>query len=548
MDIVTSSESRLGTNFFRQLLRRRCIYATVAALEGNEFRRTLGLSSLVSLGVGAVVGAGAFVITGQAAALYAGPALTISFLLCILPCLFTALCYGELAAMIPVAGSAYTHTAVALGEFTSWIVAVCLTLECLVSGSAVSVSWSSSVQAFLREFSIVFPPGFGGSPIGVSGDSFVLTGNYFDIPAMFLTSVCSIVLCVGISETATVNNFFVIVKFLVLGSFVLYGVHFALTHWGEFKFNLTPFVPPNTGEFGKYGASGILRGAGIVFFANVGFDTICASAQECRNPQRDLPRGVIYTLFISSALYVLVTLTLTGMVKYTALNVEAPVVMALHMVGAPSFLRILVDIGTIASLSSVCFACLFAMPRLAMTLAKDGLLPPVFSRIHPRFQTPVNATILCGVAGAVIGGLFPLEVLSQIISFGTLVTFNCVCVSMWKIRVDFPDFPRPFVAPFFPIVPFFGVMFNCLQLFFLPLAAWRNYILVVAVSISWYLFYGVNHSGLHAADAFPRRACVPPENGVPPQPRVEEMRMEEACSVELPVEMQGRRRASVVPV
>ncbi|KAF5226834.1 putative cationic amino acid transporter [Trypanosoma cruzi] len=548
MDVTSKSESRLGTLFFRNLLRRRCIYATVASLESSPFRRTLGLRSLVSLGVGAVVGAGIFVITGQAAALYAGPALAISFLLCVFPCLFTALCYGELAAMIPAAGSAYTHTAVALGEFTSWIVAVGLTLECLVSGSAVSVSWSSSVQSFLREFSIVFPPEFGGSPIGVSGNGFFLTGNLFNFPAVMLTLFCSVVLCLGVSETATVNNVFVIVKFMVLGSFFAYGVYFAVTHWADFKFNLTPFVPPNNGELGKYGVSGILRGAGVVFFANVGFDTIFASAQECRNPQRDLPRGVIYTLLICSALYFLVTFALTGMVKYTSLNVDAPVIMALREVGAPPFLRILVDIGTISGLSSVCFACHFAMPRLVMALAKDGLLPPVLSSVHPRLKTPVNATICCGVAGALIGGLFPLEMLGEIISLGTLVAFTIVCVSMWKIRIDFPDFPRPFVAPFFPFVPLLGVTFNSLQMFFLPLVAWRNYIVVVVISLSWYLFYGIRHSKLHTLDPSSWRGFVYTESGTAPHSSKEEGRMEEACSLELPMEMAGRRRTSFLSV
>ncbi|EAN84434.1 cationic amino acid transporter, putative, partial [Trypanosoma cruzi] len=241
-------------------------------------------------------------------------------------------------------------------------------------------------------------------------------------------------------------------------------------------------------------------------------------------------------------------LALTGMVKYTSLNVDAPVIMALREVGAPPFLRILVDIGTISGLSSVCFACHFAMPRLVMALAKDGLLPPVLSCVHPRLKTPVNATLFCGVAGALIGGLFPLEMLGEIISLGTLVAFTIVCVSMWKIRIDFPDFPRPFVAPFFPFVPLLGVTFNSLQMFFLPLVAWRNYIVVVVISLSWYLFYGIRHSKLHTLDPSSWRGFVYTESGTAPHSSKEEGRMEEACSLELPMEMAGRRRTSFVSV
>ncbi|KAH9580149.1 Amino acid/polyamine transporter I [Trypanosoma melophagium] len=508
----------------------------------SQFRRTLGLRSLVSLGVGAVVGAGVFVITGQAAALYAGPALSISFLLCVLPCLFTALCYGELAAMLPVAGSAYTHAAVALGEYASWIVAVCLTLECLVSGSAVSVSWSESVQAFLKEFSIFSPLKIGGSPIGVVGGAFVLTGKLFELSAVILTTVCSIILCLGAQESARVNNIFVFVKFLVLGTFIRYGIYHAVTNWRDFVYSMTPFLPPNKGYFGKFGISGILRGSEVVFFANVGFDTICASVQECRNPQRDIPQAVIYTLLIFSGLYFCVTLVLTGMVKYTMLNVDAPVIMTLKKVRAPVFLRILVDIGTISGLSSVCFTCYFAMPRLIMTLSQDGLLPPLLSRMHPRFRTPINATICSGAAGALIGAFFPLEMLGEIISFGILVAFICVCISMWKMRIDFPDFPRPFVAPLFPFVPFMGILFNCTQLLPLPLVAWRNYSIIVVLPSLWYLLYGIHHSTSQPSDGNLQRTLRQAEMVMTPWKPQEEKRMDDACSLELPLEYIGKRR------
>ncbi|SCU66695.1 cationic amino acid transporter, putative [Trypanosoma equiperdum] len=492
--MVSWSRPEFAEAFFGKLVRRRCIYATKAALDSSPFVRVLGLLSLVSLGVGAVVGAGIFVITGQVAAQYAGPGLTISFVLCMFPCFLTALCYGELAAMLPVAGSAYTHTSVALGEFASWTVAVCMTLECLVSGCAVSVSWSAYVQAFLKRFSFVLPQPLRKSPIDVVGGRFVLTGSVVNFPAVVITVVCFVVLCLGVEQTASMNSFFVVVKLAALVCFVFYGIYYSLGNWAEVNANLTPFVPPNDGHFGHFGVSGILRGASVVFFANVGFDTICASAQECRSPQRDIPRGIILTLLLCSTLYVMVTVSLTGLVKYTELGTDAPVIAALEKVKAPSFLRLFIEVGTVAALSSVCFVSFYAMPRLIMAVAKDGLLPALLTHVHEQFRTPINATIFCGIPATFICAVFPLGMLGELISFGTLIALACVCVSMWKIRIDHPEFHRPFVAPLFPYVPILGALLNAAQLFFLPLTTWRNYFVVMATTSLWYIVYGIRHS------------------------------------------------------
>eukprot|EP00796_Vickermania_ingenoplastis_P005413 gene5413-3900_t len=496
MDIVTETEHRIRVPFITQLLRRKSLLQVSQTLEQNELSRSLGLMSLVSMGIGAVVGAGVFVITGQAAALYAGPALSISFFLCIFPCAFTGLCYAELSAMVPVAGSAYTHTALALGEVAGFIVAVCLTLENLVSGSAVAVSWSASIMTLLSEFGIHIPPTLGQSPIGIRDGSLYLTGAFLNVPAVFICVVATIVLCVGISESATVNTTFVFIKLGVLLVFVLYGILLATTHTKEFAENLTPFIPPNEGQFGRYGWSGICRGAGIVFFANVGFDTICGAAQECTNPQRDLPRSLILILLCCTGIYMTVTIVLTGMMNYKELNVADPVLVALAHAGAPRLVRWCVDLGAVAGLTSVCIMSFLTMPRLLMTVANDGLMPPRLGVVSRRWRTPVNATIASGVVGACVAGFFPLEILGEIISFGTLVAFSCVCVSLIRCRAMYPAYPRPFRTPFYPVVPILGVAFNVMQLLMLPFTTWRNYFIVLFLALLWYLLYSRHHSFL----------------------------------------------------
>ncbi|KAK7195373.1 Amino acid permease/C-terminus of AA permease [Novymonas esmeraldas] len=503
MEPTSSPEPGWGKRVVAQMLRKKDMATVVGALRHNELYRTLDLTALVCMGVGAVVGAGVFVITGQAAALYAGPALSLSFLLCILPCLFTGLCYAELSAMVPVAGSAYTHASLALGELAAYTVAVCLTLENLVSGSAVAVSWSASVCALLREWGVQFPEWLAHSPVVVENSRFVASGALLNVPAVFICVVVTVVLCVGIQESASVNTAFVFIKLGVLCCFVGYGLYYAIGHWDVFCGNLTPFIPPNDGTFGHFGVSGIFRGAGVVFFANVGFDTICATAQECKQPQRDLPRSLVLTLCICTACYCAVTVALTGMMKYDQLNVDDPVIEALVHVRAPFALRVLVDVGAIAGLTSVCLMAFLAMPRLLLTLAKDGLISPALSRVHPRWHTPVAATISSGVVGAVVAGVFPLDMLGELISFGTLVAFTGVCVSMWRLRHTAADVPRPFQAPLFPLTPALGILFNTVQLFALPLSTWRNYAVVLVIALAWYFLYSRHHSTLQEGDAAP---------------------------------------------
>jgi basic amino acid/polyamine antiporter, APA family len=499
-------EPHKALTLMQELFRKKDIHHLAEVVRDSKLHRTLDLTHLVSLGIGCVVGAGIFVITGQAAALYAGPALTISFALCALPCIFTGLCYGELASMIPIAGSAYSFSGLALGEIVSWFVAMCLTLENLVAASAVAVGWSASVQALLAEFDIHIPTLIASSPLIVDEGSFIATGALMNVPAVTIIVVLAGLLCAGVQESARFNNIAVAIKITVLLTFVAYGAYFARNHDAEFKANLTPYIPPNEGSFGKFGWSGIFRGAGVVFFANVGFDSICSTAQECINPQRDLPLGLMITVAVCTTLYVAVTTVLTGMVPYELLNVDAPVLEALVHVGAAQFFRIFVAIGAIAGLTSVCLVSLMSMPRLLLTVAQDGLLPPLMAHVHPKTKTPVPATIAAGTVSAVIAGLLPLTMLGELVSFGTLVAFIVVCVSAWRLRVTHPEQLRQFRAPLFPWTPIAGISVCSVQLVSLPLATWRNYAICSVVATIVYFTYSRKHSKLATDEEIEERA------------------------------------------
>ena len=480
--------------FTEQLLRRKDIYHMADQLERSALHRTLTLSSLVSLGIGCVVGAGIFVITGQAAALYAGPALTISFALCAVPCLCTGLCYGELSSMVPIAGSGYSFSAVALGELPAFVVAVGLTMENLVSASAVAVGWSANFQAILAEFNLFLPVEFARSTLGVNDGQLFFSGSWINAPAMIIILTLTAIISIGVKESATFNNVTVFIKISVLIVFILFGCHYALANPSAFESNLSPYVPPNAGRFGKFGWSGILSGAGIVFFANLGFDSITATAQECKNPHRDIPLGLIITLVVCTSMYIMVTTALTGMMDYRLLNVDAPVVQALVYVGAPSWLRYTVELGSIAGLTSVCLVCLLSMPRLLLTVAGDGLLPRAFQNVHPTFKTPFFATWWTGVCSATIGGFFPLDMLGELVSSGTLVAFVAVCYAMYRMRKMHPHYPREFRAPLYPLVPITGI-FSCgVQLLALPWSSKRNYLVVLSCSLVYYFAYSRRHS------------------------------------------------------
>ena len=479
------------------LLRTKSLAALQAEASADHgYKRTLGPLSLISLGIGSVVGAGIFVQTGQAAALYGGPAIAISFLISGLACLLAGLCYAELAAMIPVSGSAYTYAYGSLGEIFAWIVGWCLILEYLFSGAAVAVSWSGATRDILAEFNLALPSSISSAPLDVVNGKLVTTGALVNFPAVFISLVLTYVLYIGIKASANFNNLMVLIKVGVLLALIGYGIWYFSGHRELVRANWTPFIPTNSGVFGEHGWSGIFRGAGAIFFAYVGFDCVSAAAQETKNPQRDLPIGLLGTLLIVSFLFIAVSLVLTGLVHYSKLNVDAPFIYALQQVQAPALFRYLIEAATLAGLTSVILVSLLGQPRIFFAMAKDGLLPATFAKIHPKHGTPHVTTWITGIACAIISGLFPLNLLGELISIGTLLAFALVCAGVLVLRRTEPQAPRSFRTPWVPFVPILGIVICIAQMFALPTITWLNLSIWLALGFMVYFGYSRQHSKL----------------------------------------------------
>lgn len=466
-----------------------------AADTEHGLKRTLRAIDLLMLGVGAIVGAGIFVLTGEAAAQYAGPAIVLSFILAGTACVFAGFCYAEMASMIPIAGSAYTYSYATMGEFLAWIIGWDLILEYSLGAATVSVGWSGYVVSFLRDFGIHIPPRLTTGPFGMVKlpDGSEVAG-LINLPAVFIISVVTVLLVLGIRESANVNTGIVILKVAVVITFVLAGIAFVN------RANWDPFIPPNTGEFGFFGLSGVLRGAGVIFFAYIGFDAVSTAAQESRNPQRDMPIGILGSLAVCTVLYIAVSAVLTGIVSYRELNVPDPIAVGIDATGL-FWLRPIIKIGAIAGLSSVILVMLLGQPRIFWTMAGDGLLPHWFAKVHPRFRTPYVTTIMTGIAVAITGGLFPIGVLGQLVSIGTLFAFVLVCGGVMFLRYAQPDLPRPFRAPLVPVVPLLGVA-SCLYLMIgLPWETWERLIVWMAIGLVIYFGYSVRHSRIGRGQA-----------------------------------------------
>jgi APA family basic amino acid/polyamine antiporter len=480
-------------------------------------KRTLTATNLTTLGIGAIIGAGIFVITGQAAAQYAGPAILISFIISGVACAFAGLCYAEFASMIPIAGSAYTYAYATMGEFFAWLIGWDLILEYLFAASTVSVGWSGYVVSFLNDFGVHIPAyltaATGATLIDVPGTGWVQeTSNLmqqlleegknaaslphqvalFNLPAMFVIALLTTLLVIGIKESANFNNIMVIVKVSVIILFIAIGFYFVKS------VNWHPFIPPNTGTFGHFGWSGIFRAAGVIFFAYIGFDAVSTAAQESKNPRRDMPIGILGSLGISTILYILVAIVLTGIVSYTQLNVADPMAVGVNALGDSMFwLRPIIKVAAIAGLSSVILVMMLGQPRIFYSMSNDGLLPPVFSRVHRKFKTPYVSTILTGCVAMVFAGILPISVLSELVSIGTLLAFVIVCIGIIILRKTRPELHRPFRTPWVPLIPILGAAVCLAQMVALPFGTWLRLLIWMGVGFIIYFTYSVKHSKFH---------------------------------------------------
>ena len=469
-----------------------------ASGESHEttLKRALTATNLTLLGIGAIIGAGIFVLTGTAAANYAGPAIVLSFILAGTGCLFAGLCYAEFASMIPIAGSAYTYSYATLGEFFAWIIGWDLVLEYLFGASTVAVGWSGYFVSFMNSIGVTMPMEWTQAPFAyTAADGLSRTGAILNIPAMFLIAVLTVLLVVGVKESAGFNNVVVAIKVAII--FLVIGFGFMFVN----PDNWSPFIPQNIGP-GQYGWDGIVRGAGVIFFAYIGFDAVSTAAQEAKNPQRDMPIGILGSLAFCTVLYILMSLVMTGLVPYTQLNVPDPVYVALAAAGPGlAWLTKLIAIGAMAGLASVVLVMLMGQPRIFYLMARDGLLPRVFGKVHPRFQTPYVTTILTGIVAGVVAGLFPIGILGELVSIGTLLAFVIVCAGIWVLRVRSPELPRPFKTPLVPIVPILGILICGYMMARLPGDTWMRLIIWMAIGLVIYFTYSMRKSRLGGAAA-----------------------------------------------
>jgi APA family basic amino acid/polyamine antiporter len=488
------------------------------AEEGGEhsLRRALGPTNLISLGIGAIIGTGIFVLTGTASAMHAGPAIILSFCLAALACVFAGLCYAEFASMIPVAGSAYTYGYATLGEFVAWIIGWDLILEYALGAATVASGWSGYVLSLLGDFGIRVSPMLAGAP----GTKFVLyhghwerlagiakklaiehidpaslptTTSSFNLFGFLGIALVTVILVIGIKESANFNSFIVIIKVCVLVIFLALGGAYILAHRSEAIANWTPFLPPNTGHYGDFGISGIATAAGIIFFAYIGFDAVSTAAQEAKNPARDMPIGILGSLVICTVLYIAVAAVLTGLVKYTNLDVPDPIAIGIDVTGV-RWGSMVVKLGAICGLSSTMVVMLLGQSRVFFSMSKDGLLPAWASKVHPRFRTPYLSTIFVGLCVALAGALTPIDVLGEMVSIGTLLAFIIVCAGVWVLRARGTDVKRNFVTPWIPFTPIMGILISGYMMYSLQTATWIRLVVWLVIGLIIYFAYSRKHS------------------------------------------------------
>ncbi|MFL9830706.1 amino acid permease [Flavobacterium sp. ST-87] len=477
--------------------KRKPLSQLLAEAEDSEkgLKKTLTASGLVALGVGAIIGAGLFSITGLAASVNAGPAISISFLIAAFGCIFAGLCYAEFSSMIPVAGSAYTYSFATMGEFIAWIIGWDLVLEYAVGAATVSISWSRYLGKFLGTFGIHIDDNLMLSPF---------EGGIINLPAVFIVMLMSLILIRGTRESAFVNNIIVLLKVSVVLTFIAVG-------WQYIKpENYTPYIPENTGKFGEFGFSGIIRAAAIVFFAYIGFDAVSTAAQEAKNPKRDMPIGILLSLAICTILYILFAHVMTGVVNYQAFAGKdgiAPVAIAVEAMGpvgangmitpAYPWLNNAILLAILAGYSSVILVLLMGQSRVFFSMSKDGLIPKIFSDVHDKFRTPAKNNLLFMVIVSVFAAFIPARVVGEMTSIGTLFAFILVCLGVLIMRKKMPEAPRAFRTPFVPFVPIAGVFVCLFMMVFLPLDTWIRLIVWMMIGFDLYIFYGMKNSALN---------------------------------------------------
>ena len=496
----------------------------------HSLKRALGPLNLITLGIGAIIGAGIFVLTGSAAAQYAGPAIVLSFILAGLGCVFAGLCYSEFASLIPIAGSAYTYGYATLGEIFAWIIGWDLILEYAFGAATVASGWAGYFVSFLQDFGISIPPQFTATPYTHAGNHWVpnmlvqYQGRWellttmlptlkqngvdpstlpqvqgvFNLVAFLVICLITLILVIGIQESANFNSAIVIIKVTIVLVFIAIGASYVLKHPAVAAANWHPFVPPNEGSFGKYGWSGIARAAGVIFFAYIGFDAVSTAAQEARNPQKDMPIGILGSLVICTILYILVSGLLTGMVPYAALNVADPVAVGIDAAGV-RWGSFLVKLGAIAGLGSVMLVMLLGQSRVFFSMSRDGLLPQWAGKVHTRFRTPYISSITVGLFVAVFASVIPIGILGELVSIGTLLAFVIVCAGVWLLRVRRPDLHRPFKTPWVPVVPILGIVISFALMASLPFDTWVRLFVWLIIGMAIYFGYGRYHSRVQQA-------------------------------------------------
>lgn len=466
------------------------------AAESGEhtLKRTLGAWGLVALGIGAIIGAGLFSITGMAAASHAGPAITISFVVAALGCLFAGLCYAEFASMIPVAGSAYTYSYATMGEFIAWIIGWDLVLEYAVGAATVGISWSRYLVKFLEGFDIHLPTYLTVGP---------WDGGVINLPAVFIIVLMSLLLIKGTRESAFVNGLIVGLKVAVVLIFIFLGWKYINND------NLSPYIPDNTGTFGEFGFSGIIRAAAIVFFAYIGFDAVSTAAQEAKNPKRDMPIGILGSLAICTLLYLLFAHVMTGVTHYSTFAGKdgiAPVAVAIDHMGTAGadgvirpdypWLNRAIVVAILAGYASVILVMLMGQSRVFFSMSKDGLIPKVFSKVNPKTQTPARSNLMFMVFVSAFAAFVPARVVGEMTSIGTLFAFILVCVGVWVMRVKMPELQRAFKTPLVPLVPILGIAVCLFMMVFLPMDTWIRLLVWMLIGMDIYLWYGAKHSHL----------------------------------------------------